>query len=85
MPLVIGHFLLLLINFKAGENMEERRHLAERLENILVDVIESGNLDSFSNYLLYVSSLTWQLEYKMINEEEFALKMEEAKNKFLNM
>ena len=65
--------------------MEERRHLAERLENILVDVIESGNLDSFSNYLLYVSSLTWQLEYKMINEEEFALKMEEAKNKFLNM
>ena len=65
--------------------MEERRHLAERLEDVLVDVIESGNLDSFSNYLLDVSSLTLQLEFKMITEEEFALKMEEAKNKFLNM
>jgi len=32
-----------------------------------------------------VSSLTWQLEFKMITDEEFALKMEEAKNKFLNM
>lgn len=65
--------------------MEERRQLAERLEDVLVDVIESGNLDSFSNYLLDVSSLTWQLEFKMITEEEFALKMEAAKNKFLNM
>ena len=65
--------------------MEERRHLTERLEDVLVDVIESGNLDSFSNYLLDVSSLTLQLEFKMITEEEFALKMEEAKNKFLNM
>ena len=65
--------------------MEERRHPTERLEDVLVDVIESGNLDSFSNYLLDVSSLTLQLEFKMITEEEFALKMEEAKNKFLNM
>ena len=47
--------------------MEERRHLAERLEDVLVDVIESGNLDYFSNYLLDVSSLTLQLEFKMIN------------------
>ena len=52
--------------------MEERRHLTERLEDVLVDVIESGNLDSFSNYLLDVSSLTLQLEFKMITEEEFA-------------
>ena len=65
--------------------MEERRQLAERLEDILVDIIEKDELDAFSNYLLDVSSLTWQLEFKMITEEEFALKMGEAKNKFLNM
>ena len=65
--------------------MEERRQLAERLEDILVDIIEKDELDAFSNYLLNVSSLTLQLEFKMITEEEFALKMEEAKNKFLNM
>ena len=41
--------------------MEERRQLAERIENILVDVIEKDELDAFSNYLLDVSSLTWQL------------------------
>ena len=51
--------------------MCQRRDLAERLEDVLVDVIENGDLDAFSNYLLDVSSLTWQLEYKMINEEEF--------------
>lgn len=65
--------------------MEERRQLAERLEDILVDIIEKDELDTFSNHLLDVSSLTWQLEFKMITEEEFTLKMEEAKNKFLNM
>ena len=54
--------------------MEERRQLAERLEDRLVDIIEKNELDSFSNYLPDVSSLTWQLEFKMITEEEFALK-----------
>ena len=58
--------------------MNQRRQLAERLEDILVDIIEKDELDAFSNYLLGVSSLTWQLEFKMITEEEFALKMEEA-------
>ena len=65
--------------------MEERRQLAERLEDILVDIIEKDELDAFSNYLLDVSSLTWQLEFKMITEEEFALKMEATKFKFLKM
>ena len=65
--------------------MEERRQLVERLEDILVDVIEKDELDSFSNFLLDVSSLTWQLEYKMLTEEEFALKMEEVKFKFLKL
>ena len=65
--------------------MEERRQLAERLEDILVDVIEKDELDSFSNFLLNVSSLTWQLEYKMLTEEEFALKIEEVKFKFLKL
>ena len=65
--------------------MNQRRQFAERLEDILVDIIEKDELDAFSNYLLCVSSLTWQLEFKMITEEEFALKMEAAKNKFLNM
>lgn len=65
--------------------MDQRKQLAERLEDILVDIIEKDELDAFSNYLLDVSSLTWQLEFKMITEEEFALKIEEAKNKFLNM
>jgi len=41
--------------------MNQRRQLAERLEDILVDIIEKDELDSFSNYLLDVSSLTWQL------------------------
>ena len=65
--------------------MDKRRDLAERLEDVLVDVIENDDLDAFSNYLLDVSSLTWQLEYKMINEEKFSLKMEEAKIKFLKL
>ena len=65
--------------------MNQRRQLAERLEDILVDVIEKDELDSFSNFLLDVSSLTWQLEYKMLTEEEFALKMEEVKFKFLKL
>ena len=65
--------------------MDQRRQLAERLEDILVDVIEKDELDSFSNFLLDVSSLTWQLEYKMLTEEEFALKMEEVKFKFLKL
>ena len=47
---------------------ELRRTLAERLEDILVDVIERGELDAFSNYLLDVSSLTWKLEYNMLSE-----------------
>ena len=63
---------------------ELRRTLAERLEDILVDVIEKGELDAFSNYLLDVSSLTWKLEYKMLSEEEYALEMEAVKHKFLN-
>ena len=65
--------------------MNQRRQLAERLEDILVDVIEKDELDSFSNFLLDVSSLTWQLEYKMLTEEEFSLKMEEVKFKFLKL
>ena len=65
--------------------MDQRRQLAERLEDILVDVIENDDLDAFSNYLLDVSSLTWQLEYKMLTEEDFALKMEEVKIKFLKL
>ena len=71
-----------MINFKVGENIEERIHLSDRLEDVFVDVIESCNLYSFSNYLLDVLSLTLQLEFKMITEEEFALKMEEAKKSF---
>ena len=63
---------------------ELRRTLAERLEDILVDVIEKGELDAFSNYLLDISSLTWKLEYKMTSEEEYALEMEAVKHKFLN-
>ena len=65
--------------------MDKRRDLAERLEDILVDVIETRELDTFSDYLLDVSSLTWRLEYKMLTEEEFALKMEEVKFKFLKL
>ena len=65
--------------------MNQRRQLAERLEDILAAVIEKDELDSFSNFLLDVSSLTWQLEYKMLTEEEFALKMEEVKFKFLKL
>ena len=38
--------------------MDKRRDLAELLEDVLVDVIENGDLDAFSNYLLDVSSLT---------------------------
>ena len=63
--------------------MEERRKLAERLEDVLVEVIERGELDSFSNYLLDVSSLTWQLEHSLLDEESYAFKMEEAKRKFM--
>ncbi len=63
---------------------ELRRTLAERLEDILVDVIERGELDAFSNYLLDVSSLTWKLEYNMLSEDEYALEMERVKHKFLN-
>ena len=65
--------------------MDKRRDLAERLEDVLVDVIEKDELDSFSNFLLDVSSLTWQLEYKMLTEEEFSLKMEEVEFKFLKL
>ena len=65
--------------------MDKRRDLAEILEDIIVDAIENSVLDAFSNYLLDVSSLTWQLEYKMLTEEEFALKMEEVKFKFLKL
>ena len=63
---------------------ELRRTLAERLEDIIVDVIERGELDAFSNYLLDVSSLTWKLEYNMLSKEEHALEMERVKHKFLN-
>ena len=63
---------------------ELRRTLAERLEDILVGVIERGELDAFSNYLLDVSSLTWKLEYNMLSEEEYVLEMERVKHKFLN-
>ena len=62
---------------------ELRRTLAERLEDILVEVIEKGELDAFSNYLLDVSSLTWKLEYNMLTEEEYALEMERIKHNFL--
>ena len=62
---------------------ELRRTLAERLEDILVEVIEKGELDAFSNYLLDVSSLTWKLEYNMLTEEEYALEMERVKHNFL--
>lgn len=65
--------------------MCQRRKLAERLEDVLVDVIESGDLESFSNYLLDVSSLTWQLGHNLINDEEYALKMEEIKKSFIEM
>ena len=63
--------------------MEDRRKLAERLEDVLVEVIEKDELDAFSNYLLDVSSLTWQLEHSLLDEESYALKMEEAKQKFM--
>ncbi len=63
--------------------MEDRRRLAERLEDILVEVIEKDELDAFSNYLLDVSSLTWQLEHSLLDEESYALKMEETKQKFM--
>ena len=63
--------------------MEDRRKLAERLEDILVDIIERDELDAFSNYLLDVSSLKWQLEHSLLDEESYALKMEEAKQKFM--
>ena len=62
--------------------MDKRRDLSERLEDIIVDAIENSVLDAFSNYLLDVSSLTCRLEYKMLTEEDFALKMEEVKVKF---
>ena len=62
---------------------ELRRALAERLEDIIVDVIEKGELDAFSNYLLDVSSLTWKLEYNVLTEEEYALEMECVKHAFL--
>ena len=68
---------------KEGDFTEERRKLAERLEDILVDIIERGDLDAFSNYLLDVSSLTWKLEYSIIDEETYALQIEEAKRRFM--
>ena len=63
--------------------MEDRRKLAERLEDVLVEVIEKDELDAFSNYLLDVSSLAWQLEHRLSDEESYTLKMEEAKQKFM--
>ena len=63
--------------------MEDRRKLAEKLEDVLVEVIEKDELDAFSNYLLDVSSIAWQLEHRLLDEESYALKIEEAKQKFM--
>lgn len=61
----------------------DRRLLAERLEDVLIDVIENDDLDAFSNYLLDISSLVWNLEYGSLSQEQFALRMEELKINYI--
>ena len=61
----------------------DRRSLAERLEDVLIDVIENDDLDAFSNYLLDISSLVWNLEYGSLSQEQFALRMEELKINYI--
>ncbi len=60
-----------------------RRSLAERLEAVLVDVIENGDLYAFSNYLLSVSNLIWEYDIGVLNNEQFALRMEELKINYI--
>ena len=61
----------------------DRRLLAERLEDVLIDVIENDDLDAFSNYLLDIPSLVWNLEYGSLSQEQFALRMEELKINYI--
>ena len=61
----------------------DRRSLAERLEDVLIDVIENDDLDAFSNYLLSVSNLIWEYDIGILNDEQFTLRMEELKIKFI--
>jgi hypothetical protein len=60
-----------------------RRDLAERLEDVIVDVIERDDLDAFSNYLLSVSNALWEFDIGAITDEQFALRMEELKFKYI--
>ena len=60
----------------------DRRRLAERLEDVLIDVIKSDDLEAFSNYLLSVSNLLWEYDIGVLNYEQFALRMEELKLKY---
>ena len=59
----------------------DRRSLAERLEVVLVDVIENDDLDAFSNYLLSVSNLIWEYDIGILNYEQFSLRNGRNKNK----
>ena len=61
----------------------DRRELAERLEDVLIDVIESGDLDAFSNYLLSSSNLLWEYDIGILSDEQFALRMEELKINYI--
>ena len=61
----------------------DRRELAERLEDILVDVIENDDLDAFSNYLLSLSNLLWEYDIGILSDEQFALRMEELKINYI--
>ena len=61
----------------------DRQKLAERLEDVLIGVIESGDLDAFSNYLLSSSNLLWEYDIRNLSDEQFALRMEELKINYI--
>ena len=61
----------------------DRRSLAERLEDVLIDVIENDDLDAFSNYLLSVSNLIWEYDIGILNDEQFTLRIEELKINYI--
>ena len=63
---------------------ELRRTLAERLEDILVDVIERGELDAFSNYLLRCIIFDLEIRIQHAQRRGVCVRNGEGKHKFLN-
>lgn len=62
----------------------DRQKLAERLEDMIVDIIENDEMDDFRDYLLSVSNLIFEYDIGHLSEIEFAFSMEELKLKFMN-